>query len=108
MSQDVLAAGYKKEFLLSTGLSKERESDGSLYDRFRDRVIFPVHTVSGRVTAFGGRTMRSDKNVAKYVNYDELHYEDENGNIDDYSEAYGEVWTFSSDEMRAFYRLLIS
>ena len=44
--------------------------------------------------------------VCKYVNYDELYYEDENGNIDDNSEAYGEVWTFSSDEMREFYRLL--
>jgi len=44
--------------------------------------------------------------VAKYVSCDELFYEDENGNVDDYSEAYGEVWSFSSDEMRAFYRLL--
>ena len=48
MSKDALAAGYKKEFLVSTGLSLERESDGSLYDRFRDRVIFPVHNISGR------------------------------------------------------------
>ncbi len=68
MSKDALAAGYKKEFLLSTGLSKERESDGSLYDRFRDRVIFPVHNISGRVVAFGARTLRSDKEVAKYLN----------------------------------------
>ena len=68
MSKDALAAGYKKEFLLSTGLSKERESDQSLYDRFRDRVIFPVHNISGRVVAFGARTLRSDKEVAKYLN----------------------------------------
>ena len=68
MSQDALAAGYKREFLLSTGLSKERESDGSLYDRFRDRVIFPVHNISGRVVAFGARTLRTDKEVAKYLN----------------------------------------
>ncbi|MBR3846146.1 MAG: DNA primase, partial [Alistipes sp.] len=68
MSQDALKAGYKKEFLVSTGLSKERESDGSLYDRFRDRVIFPVHNISGRVVAFGARTLRSDKEVAKYLN----------------------------------------
>ncbi|MBQ8915945.1 MAG: toprim domain-containing protein, partial [Alistipes sp.] len=68
MSKDALAAGYKKEFLLSTGLSKERESDQSLYDRFRDRVIFPVHNISGRVVAFGAHTLRSDKEVAKYLN----------------------------------------
>lgn len=48
MSKDALAVGYKKEFLLSTGLSLARERDGSLYDRFRDRVIFPVHNISGR------------------------------------------------------------
>ena len=68
MSTDALAAGYKKEFLLSTGLSLARERDGSLYDRFRDRVIFPVHNISGRVVAFGGRTLRTDKTVAKYQN----------------------------------------
>lgn len=68
MSKDALAAGYRKEFLLSTGLSLARESDGSLYDRFRDRVIFPVHNISGRIVAFGGRTLRTDKQVAKYQN----------------------------------------
>lgn len=68
MSKDALAAGYKKEFLVSTGLSLARESDGSLYDRFRDRVIFPVHNISGRIVAFGGRTLRTDKQVAKYQN----------------------------------------
>ena len=68
MSKDALAAGYKREFLLATGLSLARESDGSLYDRFRDRVIFPVHNISGRIVAFGGRTLRTDKTVAKYQN----------------------------------------
>ena len=68
MSKGALAAGYKQEFLLSTGLSLARESDGSLYDRFRDRVIFPVHNISGRIVAFGGRTLRTDKQVAKYQN----------------------------------------
>ena len=68
MSTDALAAGYKKEFLLSTGLSLLRESDGSLYDRFRDRVIFPIHNISGRIVGFGGRTLRTDKQVAKYQN----------------------------------------
>ncbi len=68
LSHEALAAGYKSEFLLSTGLSLEREADHSLYDRFRDRVIFPIHNISGRVVAFGGRTLRSDKKVAKYQN----------------------------------------
>ena len=68
MSQDALAAGYKREFLVSTGLSLVSERDGALYDRFRDRVIFPVHNISGRIVAFGGRTLRTDKAVAKYQN----------------------------------------
>ncbi len=68
MSQAALAASYKEEFLLSTGLSLKRESDGKIFDRFRDRVIFPVHNISGRIVAFGGRTLRTDKKVAKYQN----------------------------------------
>lgn len=68
MSKDALAAGYREEFLTSTGLSLKRESDGSLFDRFYDRVIFPVHNISGRIVAFGGRTLRTDKKVAKYQN----------------------------------------
>ena len=68
MSQAALAAGYKREFLLSTGLSLVSERDGALYDRFRDRVIFPVHNILGRIVAFGGRTLRTDKAVAKYQN----------------------------------------
>ncbi len=67
MSRAALSAGYKQEFLTSTGLSIQRE-DGSLFDRFRDRVIFPVHNISGRIVAFGGRTLRTDKSVAKYQN----------------------------------------
>jgi DNA primase len=66
MTQDALRAGYKEEFLLSTGLSIKRESDGALFDRFRERVMFPVHNVSGRIVTFGGRTLRTDKKVAKY------------------------------------------
>ena len=68
MSKDALAAGYREEFLTSTGLSLKRDSGGSLFDRFYDRVIFPVHNISGRIVAFGGRTLRTDKKVAKYQN----------------------------------------
>ena len=60
------AAGYKEEYLLDAGLVVKRE-DGTLADKFRERVMFPIHSVSGRVIAFSGRTLRSD-NPAKYVN----------------------------------------
>ena len=60
------AAGYKDEYLLGAGLAVRNE-DGSLSDKFRERVMFPIHSVSGRVIAFSGRTLRAD-NPAKYVN----------------------------------------
>lgn len=66
-SEAARAAGYKEEFLIETGLSIKYD-DGRLVDRFHDRVMFPIHSVSGRVIAFGGRTLRTDKTVAKYVN----------------------------------------
>ncbi len=62
-----LAAGYKEEFLIATGLTIKRES-GGYWDRFAGRVIFPVVSLSGRVIAFGGRTLRTDKKTAKYLN----------------------------------------
>ena len=67
LSDAARAAGYKEEFLTETGLCI-RYDDGRLVDRFFDRVIFPIHSVSGRVIAFGGRTLKTDKTVAKYVN----------------------------------------
>ena len=66
-SEAARAAGYKEEFLIETGLSIKYD-DGRLVDRFHDRVMFPIHSVSGRVIAFGGRTLKTDKTVAKYVN----------------------------------------
>ena len=66
-SEAARAAGYKEEFLIETGLSIKYD-DGRLVDRFHDRVMFPIHSVSGRVIAFGGRTLKTDKSVAKYVN----------------------------------------
>ena len=59
--------GYKEDFLVRTGLTIKRES-GGYYDRFAGRVMFPVHSLSGRVIAFGGRTLRTDKKTAKYLN----------------------------------------
>ena len=60
-------AGYKEEFLIDAGLCYRRD-DGTVTDRFHDRAMFPIHSPSGRIIAFGGRTLRSDKTVAKYVN----------------------------------------
>jgi DNA primase len=59
--------GYQEEFLTESGLSVKRDN-GSLYDRYRGRVMFPIHNFTGRIIAFGGRTLKSDKNVPKYVN----------------------------------------
>ncbi|MBR5141542.1 MAG: DNA primase [Bacteroidales bacterium] len=61
------AAGYKEEYLLDTGLCKQFD-DGRVVDTFYDRVMFPVHSVSGRIIAFGGRTLKTDKTIPKYVN----------------------------------------
>ena len=61
------AEGYKEEYLVATGLVKQYE-DGRMADLFSERVMFPIHSVSGRIVAFGGRTLSSDKNVPKYVN----------------------------------------
>ena len=62
-----LKDGYQQEFLEESGLSVKRDN-GSLYDRYRGRVMFPIHSFTGRVIAFGGRTLKKDKNVPKYVN----------------------------------------
>lgn len=65
--QEAIKAGYKKEYLEQTGLIIAKE-DGYVADRFRGRVMFPVHTLSGKVVAFGGRVLRKDEKTAKYVN----------------------------------------
>ncbi len=69
MAQEAMKKGYKREYLLKTGLCYEKE-DGSLRDRFWGRVVFPIHTLSGKVVAFGGRVLASaTKGVkVKYVN----------------------------------------
>lgn len=68
-AQAALQKGYKAEFLEKTGLCYRKE-DGSLRDRFWGRVIFPIHSLSGKVVAFGGRVLSAQtKNVQmKYVN----------------------------------------
>jgi DNA primase len=66
-------AGYQQKYLEKTGLVIKREDDqghdtGRRYDRFRGRVMFPIHNVSGRVVGFGARTLKRDDKMAKYLN----------------------------------------
>lgn len=69
LAQEALKKGYKKDYLVKTGLCYETD-DHRLRDRFWGRVIFPVHTLSGKVVAFGGRVLAgATKGVkVKYVN----------------------------------------
>lgn len=67
MSLDALKAGYNPDFIEKTGLGIHKEN-GTWYDRFRGRVMFPVHTLSGKVVAFGGRVLKKTDKTAKYVN----------------------------------------
>ena len=67
LADSAKANGYNEEFLVETGLIVKKE-EGRNYDRFRSRVIFPIHSLTGRVLGFGGRTLKTDKQVPKYVN----------------------------------------
>ena len=58
--------GYKIQYLTKVGLTKQK--DDYTFDFYRGRVLFPIHSISGRVLGFGGRTLKSDKKVAKYYN----------------------------------------
>ena len=66
-TQAAIRAGYNKEYLVKTGLTLEGDNN-YLADRFRGRVMFPVHSLSGKVVAFGGRILKKDDKMAKYVN----------------------------------------
>ena len=65
-TQAALAKGYKLDYLEKVGLVKTK--DDRHFDFFRGRVMFPIHSVSGRVLGFGGRTLITDKKIAKYFN----------------------------------------
>ncbi len=60
-------AGHQEEYLEKTGLIIKKEG-GKTYDRFRSRVMFPIHNLTGRTLGFGGRTLKTDKKIPKYVN----------------------------------------
>jgi len=65
-TKSALKKEYKLEYLSKVGLTKTKEDRS--FDFYRGRVIFPIHSISGRVLGFGGRTLKSDKKVAKYYN----------------------------------------
>jgi len=67
LTQGAISEGYKIDFLEETGLTIRKENE-KLYDRFRGRVMFPIHSFTGRVIGFGGRTLKTDKAIPKYVN----------------------------------------
>ena len=74
LAKTLIAKGFKEEFILNNvdtrvgcGVCGKSE-DGRLYDRFRDRVIFPIFTVSGKPVAFAGRILKKNDKVGKYVN----------------------------------------
>ena len=67
MSKAAVAAGYKEERLEESGLCKKKQN-GDLFDFFHGRVMFPIRDVTGRVIGFGGRTLQTDKKIAKYFN----------------------------------------
>ncbi len=69
MSNAAIKEGYEEKFLTSTGLTILREGGTrKYYDRFTARVLFPIHSLAGRVIGFGGRTMSTEKKTAKYLN----------------------------------------
>lgn len=65
-TKEALGKGYKLEFLESTGLTIPKEDKP--FDRFKGRVMFPIHSMSGRILGFGGRILTNDKKAAKYLN----------------------------------------
>src|SRR5574344_1451966 len=70
LAKEAAKKGFQDKFLVETGLCyrKDNSETGSLQDRYWGRVIFPVHSVTGRIVAFGGRVLKTDGKVAKYVN----------------------------------------
>ena len=65
---ELTKSGFKPEFAERAGLITKRDNGTGYYGRFAGRVMFPVHNIAGRVIAFGGRTLKKEKNIAKYVN----------------------------------------
>ena len=68
MVKAMRAKGYTDQELIDSGLVTKSQKNENLFDRFRDRLMFPIIDVRGNVIGFGGRTLKSDADVAKYLN----------------------------------------
>ena len=68
MTKAMLAKGYTRQELIDSGLVTVSQKNGNIFDRFRDRLMFPVIDVRGNVIAFSGRALKKDDNIAKYLN----------------------------------------
>ena len=62
----LIKKGFQKDDIVELGLAKNGEK--GIYDSFRNRIMFPIYSVSGRIIAFGGRTLESSKEIPKYIN----------------------------------------
>jgi DNA primase len=71
--------GYKDKYLLATGLVKQKND--RKYDGYKGRVMFPIQNLSGRTIGFGGRTLKADKNIPKYINSPENPIYDKSGSL---------------------------
>lgn len=71
MTNALLSRGFSPDELIEAGISSRSEKNGNLYDKFRNRVMFPIVDLHGDVIGFGGRTLSNDKDVPKYLNTSE-------------------------------------
>lgn len=84
--------GFSQEIIEKAGLATQKNEEGKVYDRFRNRVIFPIHSVAGKVIAFGARILKSDaKNQAKYLNSPETEVYHKSATLYGISQAKNEI-----------------
>ncbi len=75
LTEYLKAKGFQQQDMLSAGLVSQKEvGDNKVYDRFRHRIMFPIHNPQGKLVAFGGRTLSKDSDAAKYLNSPETEY----------------------------------
>jgi DNA primase len=90
--KSALKQGFSQEIIEKAGLVTQKNDDGKVYDRFRNRVIFPIHNVSGKIIAFGARILRNDaKNQAKYLNSPETEVYHKSATLYGISQAKNEI-----------------
>ncbi|MCX6193566.1 MAG: DNA primase [Cytophagales bacterium] len=92
--KSALKQGFTQEIIEKAGLVTQKNDDGKVYDRFRNRVIFPIHNVSGKIIAFGARILRNDaKNQAKYLNSPETEVYHKSATLYGIAQAKNEIRT---------------